>query len=394
MSGSQAKSRRRPSSASATVSNTRRTSGAHGAGRPLTPGHSRGIAFAGALGNEWLPADAEWQRAEVSGRVKKPKLESDLAKLKQLFVHCREANLREVRALVFHFPYLLTLTNDHGFTALHHAEMSGDAEFTAKLLELYHDPRCFTSKFVKFESEEELRLDGIRLHTSSGRLLRSSRSGHESSGGPEEWVVVVRHVPDNSLTTSSGVVPGDILQAVNSRVLVDRQRQYMLAPDDILEIINGRVVGGGFPATLEFRGPACAEIVCADGWSPLHASAGGGPHFRKVFEVLAKEQQKVCRAARDGHGCTPEYWSLIHKRSCGRRRRPLSAGPGGAGRQPRAEARLRREALAECERASLMARSGKSCRPQFLPDAPPCFAEVPLGGMAAAPASAVPLGAE
>lgn len=36
-----------------------------------------------------------YQRADVKGRIKKPKLDKDLAKLKDLFAYCEAANFRE-----------------------------------------------------------------------------------------------------------------------------------------------------------------------------------------------------------------------------------------------------------------------------------------------------------
>merc|ERR1719469_1408603 len=117
------------------------------------------MTVAGVLGHAWLPADSEWQRAEAVGRVKRPKLDADRAKLAQLFAACRKANVREARALVMHFPYLLALTDNYGFTALHHGVLSRDVEFVAQLLDMYHDPRTFTRKFVRYDTEEQLRDD-------------------------------------------------------------------------------------------------------------------------------------------------------------------------------------------------------------------------------------------
>jgi len=101
--------------------------------RPRTAGSSRPVYP--IVGNYGL-----WQRADINGHMRRPKLESDEAKLKQLLVHCHEGNFREVRALVAHFPYLLSLTDRYGFSALHHAELSRDEHFMEKVLQLYQDP--------------------------------------------------------------------------------------------------------------------------------------------------------------------------------------------------------------------------------------------------------------
>merc|ERR1719162_2578517 len=94
----------------------------------------------------------------------------------------------------------------------------------------------------------------------------------------------------------------------------------------------------GYPMTLEFHGAASAEILGRDSWTPLHAAEGGGPHYKKVSRVLKKAQQKMPTAALDGHGCTPEQWNIMSKRSTvGPRRRPLSAGPCPHRRPPLAD---------------------------------------------------------
>lgn len=281
-----------------------------------------------------MPMECEFQRCQVDGCVKRPKLRSDEAKLKELFMYCREANFREVRALVFHYPYLLAMTDGNGFTALHHAEMSSNAEFVRRLLELYHDPRTWVKKFVRYECEHDLRTDGLRLHTSRG----SRSEMHSATGMPHEPSklssvaagdpVIVRLVAPNSIAAAAGVVPGDTMEAVEG-ALVNGVHAVMLSPDDVCAVVNeGARLEDGYPLTLEFHGPASAEILGRNGWTPLHAAEGGGVHYDKVSQVLRQEQQKLPTAPHDGHGCTPEHWGIISKRSCsGPRRRPLSAGP-------------------------------------------------------------------
>lgn len=264
--------------------------------------------------------------------MKKPKLRSDEAKLKELFICCANANYREVRAIAFHFPWLLAMTDDHGFTALHHAEMSGDAEFMAKLLDLYADPRAHTRKFVTYECEEDMRLDGIRLQSRSSVESKDtshhSRHSHVSRQSLERDCVVVRLVDSNSKAAAEGVVPGDTLEGVEG-LRIHGLHRVVLTPDDVSDVLNnGHHIEDGYPLTLEFDGPASAEILGRNSWTPLHAAAGGGAYYKTVCRLLRQEQQKLPTAAHDGKGYTPEHWRLISKRSTeGPRRRPLSAGP-------------------------------------------------------------------
>jgi len=316
-----------------------------------------------------LPSDCDFQRCHVNGCVKKPKLRWDEAKLKELFVVCREANWREVRAIGFHYPYLLSMTDDYGFTALHHGQMSGNAEFMEKLLEMYNDPRAYVRKFVKYEREEDLRLDGFQLvgrpSANSDASPRSQSRQSRQSNEPES--VVVRLVAPNSAAAEAGVVPGDTLLSVQGDPV--GMHRIRLTPDDISEVkLHGARLEDGFPLVLEFYGPASAEILGRDSWTPLHAAAGGGPFCKKVCRLLRHEQQKLPTAPHDGHGCTPEHWRLMSKRSSeGRRRRPLSAGPCPQ-RRPSLAARQRALAL-DGERP--MAPPSGNARPRMLPRAPP-----------------------
>eukprot|EP00747_Dinoflagellata_sp_TGD_P166695 gnl/TRDRNA2_/TRDRNA2_189892_c0_seq1.p1 gnl/TRDRNA2_/TRDRNA2_189892_c0~~gnl/TRDRNA2_/TRDRNA2_189892_c0_seq1.p1 ORF type:complete len:481 (+),score=43.76 gnl/TRDRNA2_/TRDRNA2_189892_c0_seq1:40-1482(+) len=305
----------------------------HRRARPQSA-RSGGVAVAGVgCGHEWIPGYREWQRVEAHGRVKKPKLAADEYRLNHLFANCRLANFREVKAIVTHFPYMLALTDSYGFSALHHAEMSADPEFVRKLLGLYHDPKTFTRKFVTYHTEEDLRDDALDLQ----------RAGRNRSDE-----VVVGQVGPHSLAAKSGVVAGDKLECINPDGDIassfDAQGQQDLpTPDDILEMVtpadggaggaagSGGGHGIGFPLTLEFRGPACLEILGHDGWTPLHSAAGGGRHYRKALQELQKarcsQQGSAQAAAKDVKGCTWEHWSLINRRcTASHPRRPLSAG--------------------------------------------------------------------
>jgi len=318
-----------------------------------------------------IPAACEWQRAQVDGCIKKPVLRSDEAKLKELFVCCREANYREVRAIAFHFPWLLAMTDSYGFTALHHAEMSGNAEFMAKLLELYNEPRAFARKFVKYECEQDLRLDGFRLQSNRPSIHSQATPAtisNYSRPSTESERVVVRLVAPNSIASAAGVVPGDTLESVQAAPIHGRHI-VNLTPEDVSDVmLHGARLEEGYPLTLEFMGPASAEILGRNHWTPLHAAAGGGAHYKKVCRLLRQEQQKLPTAVHDGHGCTPEHWRLISKRSTsGPRRRPLSAGPCPH-RRPSLAAR-QRTLVQDGERAYNS--PGRRARPPMLPRAPP-----------------------
>jgi len=351
-----------------------------------------GMAVAGHLGLNWSPAEIEWQRAQVTGPVKKPKLRSDEVKLKELLLCCRMANFREVRALVTHYPYLLALTDDFGFTALHHAEMSGDGEFMAKLLELYSDPRTFTRKFVRYETEEDLKADGLEVQGScSSSSSVSTGGGSNGRGGPPSGrrppkpaavrleesstrsdepvdnTVFVQLVAPKSIAAAAGVMPGDELVEVECAFVNGMRHQGR--PVDILEAVYGTAsFAEGFPCTLTFQGSACTEILGRDSWTPLHAAAGGGRHYKQVCQLLKQEQRKLPIQVHDAKGCTPEHWSLIHKRSIsGPRRRPLSAGPCASRGTPAGAAFVRDDPF----------RAPVSRGPQLFPQAPPCNASIP-----------------
>jgi hypothetical protein len=315
--------------------------------------------------------------------VKRPKLRSDEAKLKELFICCRQANLREVRAIAFHYPYLLAMTDNHGFTALHHAEMSGNGEFMEKLLGLYNDPRAFVRKFVRYECEEDLRCDGLRL--SGCRSSVQSREGSTPSSTPRQSQqstdsdkILVRLVAPRSIASDAGVMPGDTLEGVEG-ALVNGVHRVMVGPDEIVALLNdGHRLEDGYPMTLEFSGAASAEILGRDSWTPLHAAEGGGAHYNKVSRVLRQEQQKLPTAAHDGHGCTPEHWNIMNKRSTtGVRRRPLSAGPCPQRRPSLGDRQQTWEkeggsAVQQCERAPAMNAVNCRVRQRLAPKPSPC----------------------
>lgn len=264
-----------------------------------------------------------WQRAAVSGCVRKPRLESDEARLKALCASCRSGNFREVRALVTHFPYLLSLTDAHGFSALHHAEMSGDPAFVAQLLQLYRDPRSFALKVLRYRSEGELLDDRDR----GLEICGVTAQGPTAIGST---AATVRCVGLGTLAEAAGVMPGDTLEAIRGASFLSQRQQPPVAKDVLEALRSGHSESLGFPVTLEFRGSACAQILCKDGWTPSHGAAGMavGRQYREILGHLLNEQEQAPRA-RDVGGCTPQQWVQMQGLAIGPLRRPLSAGPRG-----------------------------------------------------------------
>jgi len=287
-----------------------------GSGRP-PPGRSQ-YQILGRPGN--------WQRASVNGRVRHPKLASDEAKLKELLVYCRNGNFREVRAIVTHYPYLLSLTDAHGFSPLHCAEMSGDPTFVSQLLQLYRDPRTFVLKHLNYETEEELLRDvalGVQVRCAVGPRM-----------GMDLGPATVRRVGEGSLAEVAGLMPGDIVEAVSGASLLSHRQPPPSAEDVMDALREGQSGSFGFPVTLEVRGSACTEILVRDGWTPCHGAAGmaAGGQYRNILEQLLAEQERAS-AAQDAIGCTPQHWLQLERRATqekGQLRRPLSAGPRGA----------------------------------------------------------------
>lgn len=272
-----------------------------------------------------IPGDVGYyQRADVKGRIKKPKLDKDMAKLKDLFAYCEAANFREVRAMVSHYPYLLGLTDAHGFSVLHHAVMSGEPVFISKVLQLYRDPKTFSLKNLIYTTEEELLNDmelGVQV------------VGHKSAEDTEALVVAV---PLGSRAEEAGLMPGDRLEACSGTGFLS-YRQPPPLNKNILESLRSKYVSTsfGFPVTLEFRGNAAMEILAKDGWTPTHGAAGRGAHGDKqiMWQLLGEEEK--AQMVQDPTGCTPHHWANIESRMRQRsNRRALSAGPCGGKRKP------------------------------------------------------------
>jgi len=321
----------RTRSASAARQSTRPQSAARGSART---GAAAAAAAAAVKTLYPIPGDVGYyQRADVKGRVKKPKLDKDMAKLKDLFAFCEDANFREVRAMVSHYPYLLGLTDAHGFSALHHSVMSGEPSFIAKVLQLYRDPKTFSIKNLVYDTEEEMERD---------REMGVEVVGRKSESHVEATVVTIGR---GSKAEEAGLMPGDRLEACSGTGFLSYRQPPPLSTD-ILEALRSKNISTsfGFPVTLEFRGNAAVEILAKDGWAPTHGAAGRGAHGDKqILWQLLNEEDKAS-LVQDMTGCTPGHWAQIEKQMRQRaNRRPLSAGPCGCGwkRRPAKKASLR-----------------------------------------------------
>lgn len=260
-----------------------------------------------------------YQRADVKGRVKKPKLDADLRKLKDLFAYCQDGNFREVRAVVVHYPYLLSLTDAFGFSALHYAAMSSNPAFISQLLQLYRDPATFSRKLVTYDTEEDLEAD-VAL-------------GFEVRVIGKDGEVKVTCEGATTKAQQAGVIRDDQLESCSGPGFLSYRQPPPLGAVDVLAALkSGNSSSFGFPVTLEFRGNAALEILGRDGWTPCHGAAGkGGPADRQVLMQLLNEEEQAL-LARDVSGCTPGHWVHIELRSRAHAfRRPLSAGPRGHG---------------------------------------------------------------
>lgn len=235
--------------------------------------------------------------------------------------------------MVSHYPYLLGLTDAHGFSALHHSVMSGEPSFIAKVLQLYRDPKTFSIKNLVYDTEEEMERD---------REMGVEVVGRKSESHVEATVVTIGR---GSKAEEAGLMPGDRLEACSGTGFLSYRQPPPLSTD-ILEALRSKNISTsfGFPVTLEFRGNAAVEILAKDGWAPTHGAAGRGAHGDKqILWQLLNEEDKAS-LVQDMTGCTPGHWAQIEKQMRQRaNRRPLSAGPCGCGwkRRPAKKASLR-----------------------------------------------------
>lgn len=317
-----------------------------------------------------------FQRVSINGRLKRPKLDSDEAKLKDLLYYCREGNFREVRAIAAHYPYLLSLTDSYGMTVLHHAEMSGSPVFVTQVLELYRHPRAYVLKHLSYETLEELETDvarGFEVRGGRAAAALQVQMSHADLGHS-----IVCRVGEDSLARSAGIVPGDTLEAIVGEGFLGPRPEPPAVADDVLAALCRQSGGSLFPMTLEFRGSALGEILGSDGWAPTHAAAGmcSGPQFRKILGHLLAEQEQAGAVA-DAGGCTPKEWLQMERSIV--RSRPLSAGP--AGRSPIAAAAGAAGVASRPGSASARSRSGKDRPFSARSSASGTAARLPLAGV-------------
>ncbi|CAE8665705.1 unnamed protein product, partial [Polarella glacialis] len=246
----------------------------------------------------------------------------------ELFAYCRDGNFREVRAIAVHFPYILSLTDAAGFSALHHAGISGDPVFFSQVLSLYRDPRTFVLKSLMYESEEEL-LEDIEQ---GFQVCTVAAQGSDDSPVKEGRV---RSSGQQTKAEEAGVMPGDVLEACTGTAFMSYRQPPPSAPDVLNALRAGRYGSFGFPVTLDFRGSAAIEILCKDGWTPSHAAAGRGCRGDHQILMQLLSEEDSARLAQDIIGLTAGHWAHLNTRSTAHaHRRPLSAGPRGAVRRP------------------------------------------------------------
>lgn len=301
------------SSAGLTRPPIRRNTEGPGAGNPPRNGGSEVLKY------HIMGQPGSVHRAAVNGRVRRPKLETDVRRLNDLLAYCRAGNFRETRALVAHYPFLLTFTDQYGMTALHHAEMSGDPRFVSQVLTFYRNPRSFVAKQLQYDTEEEMLAD-----YAGGFSIQREYS--ETLGN----VVVVKFVGEDTLAREAGIMVGDMLETLGGASFLGMRHPPPVG-EDILDALRVGSPGSfGFPVTLEFRGSACQEILTRAGWTPAHAAAGfGGSKHQQILEQLLDDHDEGA-LARDHVGCSPEDWARIYRDTVSKRgRRPLSAGASG-----------------------------------------------------------------
>mmetsp|Transcript_86873 Transcript_86873/g.244977 ORF Transcript_86873/g.244977 Transcript_86873/m.244977 type:complete len:358 (-) Transcript_86873:17-1090(-) len=195
-----------------------------------------------------------FQRVTINGRLKRPKLDSDEAKLKDLLYYCREGNFREV-------------------------------------LELYRHPRAYVLKHLSYETLEELQTDVARGFEVRGGRAAAALQVQMPRPHADLGHSIVCRVGEDSLARAAGIVPGDTLEAIVGEGFLSPRQEPPAAADDVLAALCRQSGGSLFPMTLEFRGSALGEILGSDGWAPTHAAAGmcSGPQFRKI---LGRRQQR------------------------------------------------------------------------------------------------------
>lgn len=217
-----------------------------------------------------------------------PVVRRDEELLRQLLKYCREADFRNVRALITPHPHLLCLLDRYGQTALHHAVLSGNAEFVTRLMAMYNDPRNFASKVVEYTEAAQVNQEELQFEGGLGEAL------------------VVSAVRPRSWAHRAGVRKGDTLHAIGN----DTVQFVKSNPKTLLAEVHA----SGFPAVLEFRGPACAEILDSKGWTPLHSAAARGQKVYGAMLKLTTPSDADYVEVKDSKGWTPQHWAKLANR--------------------------------------------------------------------------------
>jgi len=216
-----------------------------------------------------------------------PAVRRDEELLRQLLKFCREADFRNVKALVIHHPHLLSLLDRHGQTALHHAVLSGDKDFVQRVLALYQDPSNFATKEVEYMDSHQWLAEDLQFEGGLGEPL---------------VVSAVRH---RSCAHRSGIRKGDTLRAVGN----DTVQFQKASPATVITEVKQY----GFPIVLEFKGPVCAEIFDSKGWTPLHSAASKGAPLYGVMRTLLSSPHADADV-KDSKGWTPRHWAKLAKK--------------------------------------------------------------------------------
>mmetsp|Transcript_61175 Transcript_61175/g.108856 ORF Transcript_61175/g.108856 Transcript_61175/m.108856 type:complete len:421 (-) Transcript_61175:48-1310(-) len=278
--------------------------------QPWDPGWDPITGFLDRPAPEGAP---QVDRVECFGPVRFPKRKSDEMKLRELLNICRYGNIREARAIVQHTPQLLTFTDKYGLTALHHAQMSQKAEFFCNFLQLYHDPRFFERKFVRYENVQELREEFLCLEKPPGDRPPDPAPAPPAPGrGPAKPApvlplppgpIVLQNLAKGSRACWEGVVPGDTLEGIYSDN--PRSRNFRKIAREVCDTVDGAgKMEDCFPLSLEFRGPACRELLreCAKALSHVARGASAvsvppGANIGKPIHVLKAQQSRGPRPA-------------------------------------------------------------------------------------------------
>ena len=221
--------------------------------------------------------------APQTGHDLTPVSREEVTRLRDLHMMCSEANLREVKKYLVHFPHLFQVADVVGNTALHYAAMSQRSDFVEEVLEIYRDCRTFLHFSVEFKRPEDL--EGLAF---------SQGSAHSAA----DFVVpkVKRH-------GRAGILVGDGLYAVSVKLSMDRARRDPKVRDVVQAVEKGEVKG--FPLIFKFRRPALVGIFAQDTWHHVEAVAKETRQHPdvlreglKILRLLRKEKETLAQQSR------------------------------------------------------------------------------------------------